>query len=140
MKTSIIEQAALRLITAKSKRFPEGNGAAFNALESELESLKGRRFYGLVYETEGQMEYYAGLVPNDEVEEDRFAKLGYPLMEIDAGQYARTKLMDWNDKLDRIGPIFGAMMAEHEIDPTRPQIEYYRSQNELQLLLPVNPK
>ena len=121
----------------KSAKFPEGNRAAFGAIESHLKTLKGRRFYGLVFETDEGVEYLAGLVPDSELEERRFAKLGFPITEVEGGACARIKLLDWTSKIDQIGPSFGAMIDQFGIDISRPQMEYYRSLSELHLLLPV---
>jgi hypothetical protein len=121
----------------KSAKFPEGNRDAFRAIESHLKTLKGRRFYGLVYESAEGMNYFAGLVPDSEIEERRFAELGFPITEIEGGACARIKLLDWISKTDQIGPSFGAMIARFGIDTSRPQMEYYRSLIELYLLLPV---
>lgn len=137
MNISLVRQPRLRLITAKSESFPEGNRAAFAAIEAHLKSLSGRKFYGLVYESEAGMEYFAGLVPDNEIEERRFVALGFPIIEIEAGRCARTKILDWMRHTDEIGPAFGAMIGKHGIDPSRPQMEYYRSLSELHLLLPV---
>lgn len=137
MNATLITQPALRLITAKSAHFPEGNRDAFAALESHLKSLKGRKFYGLVYKTAEGMDYHAGLVPDNEIEERRFTALGFPITEIAGGSCARMKLLDWTSKTDQIGPSFGAMIGQFGIDPSRPQMEYYRSLSELHLLLPV---
>lgn len=134
---TIIEHPKLRLITARSVKFPEGNRDAFRAIESHLKTLKGRKFYGLVYKTDDGLDYYAGLVPDHENEERRFAALGFPITEIEAGPCARLKLHDWTSKTDQIGPAFGAMIEQFGIDPLRPQMEYYRSLSELHLLLPV---
>ena len=60
MKASIVERPVLRLITAKSRCFPEGSREAMTSIESQLDSLKGRRFYGLVYESTDRMEYLLG--------------------------------------------------------------------------------
>ncbi|MCD8483484.1 MAG: hypothetical protein LR015_12990 [Verrucomicrobia bacterium] len=108
MKATIIQQPKLRLITAKSSKFPEGNQAAFADIESHLNSLKGRRFYGLVYESDDCIEYHAGLVPDNESEEQRFVELGYPIMEIDGGPCARIKLNNWTSKIDQIGSLWAA--------------------------------
>ena len=51
MTATIIDQPPLRLITTKSKGFPEGNSEAFDLLESHLDSLRSRKFYGLVFES-----------------------------------------------------------------------------------------
>ena len=137
MKASIINQSQLHLITAKSKHFPEGNKEAFDSIEAHLKTLKGRKFYGLVYESEEGFDYYAGLVPDDEIEERKLTELGFPIMEIDGGACARVTLVDWTSKTDQIGSAFAAMIDEYGIDPSRPQIEFYRSLKELQLLSPV---
>ena len=140
MNVTLIKQPALRLITTRSLKFPEGNKAAFNALESHLKTLKGRKFYGLVYSTAAGLDYHAGLVPDNEIEERRFAALGFPITEIAPGLCARVKMLDWSTKTDQIGPTIGAMIQAHGIDPTRPQMEYYRSFTELHLLVPVAEK
>jgi len=137
MNATLIKQPKLRLITTKSAKFPEGNRDAFRAIECHLKTLKGRRFYGLVYESDEGMEYFAGLVPDNEIEERRFTGLGFPIVEIEGGVCARIKLLDWTSKTDQIGPAFGAMIGQFGIDTSRPQMEYYRSLSELHLLLPV---
>ena len=101
MKATIIERAPMRLIVAKSASFPDGNRAAFHAIEAPLESLRGRQFYGLVYEREGGLEYFAGLVPESDSEEQRFAASGFAIEELEGGTCARMKLHGWADKLGR---------------------------------------
>jgi hypothetical protein len=43
----------------------------------------------------------------------------------------------WRSKLDQIGGLFAQMAEEHEVDPSRPAMEFYRGFAELHLLLPV---
>ena len=140
MNATLIQHPKLRLITARSAKFPEGNREAFRAIEEHLKTLKGRRFYGLVYASDEGMEYHAGLVPDSEIEERRFTALGFPITEIEGGACARMKLLDWTSKTDQIGPSFGAMIRQYGIHPARPQMEYYRSMSELHLLLPILAK
>ncbi|MCB1208906.1 MAG: hypothetical protein KDK97_06245 [Verrucomicrobiales bacterium] len=137
MNATLITHPKLRLITTKSAKFPEGNRDAFRAIESHLKTLKGRRFYGLVYESDEGMEYFAGLVPDSEIEERRFAAIGFPITEVEGGACARIKLLDWTSKTAQIGVSFGAMIGQFGIDTSRPQMEYYRSLSELHLLLPI---
>ncbi len=49
----------------------------------------------------------------------------------------RIKMLDWISQTDQIGSHFGAMIRQYGVDPSRPQMEYYRSLSELHLLLPV---
>ena len=137
MKATIINQSALRLITSRSASFPDENGKAFDLIESHLNTLKGRRFYGLVYPSNEGIDYYAGLIPDCEDEERKFDELGFSIKEVAAGPCARVKLQDWMSKTELIGPTIGKMIAEYGIDPARPQIEFYRSMKELHLLVPI---
>jgi hypothetical protein len=129
MKSTIIQQSPLRLITVKAKSFPEGIRASWQELEAKRK-IKGRKAYGLIYNGE----YFAGLVSDGELEE-RVA--GLHVVEVTGGPCARIKLEDWQKNVAQIGPLFAQMAAEHEVDPSRPAMEFYRSFTELHLLLPV---
>jgi hypothetical protein len=137
MQTTIIEQPALRLITAKAATFPGDTSGAFQVLESRLTTLKGRKMYGLVYGSADGLEYYAGLVPENEAEELAF---GMPIIEVPAGLCVRRKLENWMDHTNQIGVIFDEMIREHGMDRSRPTMEYYRSAQELHLLVPIERK
>ncbi|MEZ0275319.1 MAG: hypothetical protein ACAH88_10480 [Roseimicrobium sp.] len=137
MQTTIIEQPALRLITAKAATFPGDTSGAFQVLESRLPTLKGRKMYGLVYGTANGLEYYAGLVPESEAEEQDF---GMPIIEVPAGPCARRKLENWMEHTDQIGMIFDEMITQYGMDRSRPTMEYYRSAQELHLLVPIERK
>jgi hypothetical protein len=58
---------------------------------------------------------------------------------IPGGSYARGKLPNWSEHPDRIGPSFDRLVDAYRerIDPARPSIEWYKSQRELILLLPI---
>lgn len=129
MKSQIIQQPPLRLITVKAKSFPEGIRGAWQEIESKRK-IKGRKAYGLIFEDE----YFAGLVSDGELEE---RVTGLPVIEVAGGPCARIKLEDWQKNIAQIGPLFAQMAAEHEVDPSRPAMEFYRSFTELHLLLPV---
>jgi hypothetical protein len=129
MKSTIIQQPPLRLISVKAKSFPEGIRAAWQEIETKRK-IKGRKAYGVIREGE----YFAGLVSDGELEE---RVTGLPVLEVPGGPYARLKLEDWQNHIAEIGPLFAQMASEHEVDLTRPALEFYRSFTELHLLLPV---
>ena len=129
MKSTIIQQPSLRLITVKAKSFPEGIRAAWQEIEAKR-NIKGRKAYGVIREGE----YFAGLVSDGELEE---RVTGLPVIEVPGGAYARIKVEDWQNHIAELGPLFAQMASEHEVDPTRPALEFYRSFTELHLLLPV---
>lgn len=140
MSAVLLRQKELKLITARSMKFPQGNQAAFKALESRLSSLKGRKFYGLVYERDGGIEYYAGLLPLNGEEENEFERKGFSIKRVNSGLWVREKLFDWPKHTEQIAAIMDKMIETYGIDTSRPQLEYYRSLTELHLLVPIQEK
>ena len=133
-KATVITLPDLRLMVSRAQFFPSGIKAAWERLEAPLASLMGRKFYGLTFTQGDEMAYYAGLEPLDN---DEVAALSFPLLSVKGGQYARTKLLNWIEQADKISEIIGGMIEQFGADATRPTIEYYRSQSELHLLVPV---
>jgi len=56
---------------------------------------------------------------------------------IPGGEYAHDRLKNWEDHIPEIGRTFERIARECERDPSRPSVEFYRSQKELVLLFPV---
>ena len=108
----------------------EGAAEAFDRLEARLPSLKGRKFYGTMLNGE-----YRACVELDP--QDRPAAMGLDTWIIPGGAYVRRKLTGWPERLPEIGETFKAMAAEFPADPTRPNVEFYRSQKELLLFMAV---
>ncbi len=136
-RATVVTMPALRLAACRAHAFPEGIKDAWNRLEAAMPSLKGRRFYGLTVCEGGQLVYYAAVeVANDE----EAAALGFPVMHVKGGPCARVKLLDWPKHADEISDIFADLMRRFTMAPDAPTIEYYRSQSELHLLLPLATK
>ena len=109
-----------------------GASEAFDRLEARLGSLKGRKFYGTFVPPAGPYRACVAIEPGDDA-----AALGLPVWTIPGGKYSRRKLLDWTSKIPEIGATFRSMSEESEHDMSRPSIEFYRSQKELVLFLPV---
>jgi hypothetical protein len=133
-KATIVDLPDLRLMVVRADEFPSGIKTAWDRLESNLSSLKGRKFYGVSRCEGSQMAYFAGVEPtsNEEV-----TALGLPTMTIKGGKYARAKLSDWSDHTDKIGQIFSELMRDFPMAPDGWALEYYRSQSEVRLLVPL---
>ncbi|MBW2140924.1 MAG: hypothetical protein JRG97_07610 [Deltaproteobacteria bacterium] len=99
----------------KGRPIPEQAPEAFRELEAKLPSLKGRKFYGV--EFAGEYRACAAIRENDDP-----SSLPHPAWVIPGGKYVRR---------------FEALVKENDIDPDRPFIEYYRSQRELFIMVPV---
>ena len=116
---------------------PKGAKEAFNRLESKFPSLRGRKFYGTFRQTTGEYRACVAREPGDDPQ-----RLGLASDVIPGGLYLREKMKNWTSRTDEIGKMFMAMgeRERQRVDSSRPSIEFYRSQDELILLLPISPE
>jgi predicted transcriptional regulator YdeE len=121
-------------LSVKAKSFPEGVKEAFDVLEGKLRSLKGKKFFGVSSKGSGGIEYRACAV--SEAEGESFYS-GFEMYKIPGGKYATCKIEDWADKLEEIGPLFKEMGKNFNLAESRPLLEFYRSQKELILMMPI---
>lgn len=130
-----------KLMCLKSPEGIRTVSRTFDRLESKLHSLKGRRFFGLSKEEEGEEVYFActRIEPEDDPE-----KLGFQRLAIEKGKYDRELFSDWEKKWDGqniegLPELFQAMHTRNSgnIDGKRFTVEYYRSQRELYVMLPI---
>jgi len=126
----LVTLADIGVMFVVSPSGPQGAGEAFDRLEARLPSLKGRKFYGTMLNGE-----YRACVALET--QDAPAAMGLETWTIPGGVYARRKLERWQERTTEIGKIFGELAAEYPRDPTRPNVEFYRSQKELLLFMAV---
>ena len=103
---------------------------AFQQLEDKLSSLKGRKFYGIIIGNEYRACVAIG-------QNSYVSSLPYPTWTIPGGRYIRRKIPDWEKNLHLIGRSFDDLCGLPDFDSSRPLIEFYRSQKELLLMVPV---
>jgi hypothetical protein len=130
----VVDRAALAVLRILADMDGAGPSGAFAQLEAALPTLKGRHFYGTMLITSEGPTYYACVerIPTDPEPT--------PPIEggaIAGGRYARRKVNDWERKVAELPGIVRDMIAQNDHDPSRPTVEFYRSQKELHLLLPV---
>lgn len=114
-----------------------GAGAAFDRLESRMETLRGRKMYGVVFP--GDPVRYLACVLLDGQEAD---DLGLERTTVPGGKYARTLVRDWESRISELPAIVGQLHSDIkasglEVDPDRPSLEYYRRIDELLIMLPL---
>lgn len=110
---------------------PQGAPEAFKKLEDAINwELKGRKFYG----TELNGEYRANLAV---IEGDDPEKLGFQTWTIPGGKYYKDKITDWEKHISKIAPRCEEIIKKVNYDDSRPIIEFYRSQKELYLFIPI---
>jgi hypothetical protein len=113
---------------------PAGARDAFNKLEGKLPSLRGRKFYGTFQPATGEYRACVAVESGDDPQ-----RMGLATGVIPGGLYIREKMKNWMSRTDEIGKTFIAMAERerHRVDKSRPSVEFYRSQDELILLLPI---
>src|SRR5262245_43571654 len=118
------------LVVAKYGNPGEAAGSAFYELEAALPSLRGRRFYG--YYEPNARRYFACVIARDD------DALDLDRRTLPGGAYARTRLRGHPPELyERIGDAFDAVAKAVAVDSSRPWLEYYRSEDEVDVLVPV---
>jgi hypothetical protein len=119
------------LVVAKDGDPSEAAGQAFSELETALPSLRGRRFYGY-YEPDARR-YFACVVVQDGDD-----ALDLNRRTLAGGAYARARLRGRPPELyARIGGAFDSVASSVAVDSSRPWLEYYRSEGEVDVLVPV---
>jgi hypothetical protein len=122
----------VRVMYVQAEGGLSGIRQAWIKLESTLSSLRRRRFYGTYSYVERV--YRACVAIDDEKEAET---LNLPTWTIPGGKYLRQKIADWAVRPEIMGETFESMAKENDSDLTRPTIEFYRSQKEVILLLPI---
>jgi hypothetical protein len=106
---------------------------AFSELESRLDTLRGRRFFGVF--DPASSEYLACVQTH--AGDDAHA-LSLRQMVIPGGAYLRATITGQPPELyAQIGPTFEELEKQEHPDSNRPFIEFYRRHNEIDLLVPV---
>jgi len=127
----VIEQIPVMYVQGKQgEAIADQAPVAFEKLEAELDSLKGKKFYGVIIDEE-----YRACVA---IEQDsKTSSLPFPVWSIPGGKYVRRKIPNWEENLSMIGKAFDELCQRPDFDSSRPLIEYYRSQKELLLMVPL---
>jgi hypothetical protein len=113
-----------------AEKGPEGAEQAFDKLESHFSTLRGRKFYG-TYQS-GKYSACVAIKPEDDP-----SSMGLDTCIIPGGRYIRKKMKNWLERIPEIEQTFIALAKQYPSDPERPSIEFYRSQKELILFLPL---
>ena len=103
------------------------------AVEKAVGSLRGRKFYG-VFDS-GRGEYRVCVQRRDG---DEPAVLGLETGTLPGGRYAQVSLQGEPPAVyELIAPTFERLAQRPDRDPSRPDIEFYRRRDVIDLLLPV---
>jgi hypothetical protein len=106
---------------------------AWPVFESGFDSLRGRRMMGLIDNRAGTYRLCTQRLPRD-----RENPLGLDETTIPGGPYLRLRLVgDPPGVYGQIAAAFDELFEHADHDPTRPLIEFYRREGEVDCLVPV---
>jgi len=112
----------IKVFCLEAKPFPEGIPAAYQKLQSLLQSAHGRRYFGISRPENGQIVYKAAA---EEMEEGEAEKLNCEPFVIKGGQYISIVIIDYLKDVQEIGRVFQQLTAYPGIDPEGYCIEMY---------------
>jgi hypothetical protein len=102
-------------------------------LEEVVGSLRGRKFYGAFDPAIGEYRVCVVLREGDSPND-----LGLETGTLPGGRYLQVRLQGEPPAVyDLIGPTFQRLARRPDRDPERPELEFYRRRDVIDLLLPV---
>ena len=123
------------LVMFASEQGEPGSSAsrAFERLETALPSLRGRRFYGVFDPETTEYRACVALQEGDDPE-----TLDLRRWTIPGGAYLRSRLRGPHaETAPKIAATFAELASSGAADRSRPAIEFYRSETEILILLPI---
>lgn len=94
---------------------------------------RGRKFYGAMHLPTAEYWVCVEMRAGDDPK-----ALGLETATLPGGRYVRARLKGEPPAIyDQIGPTFDALERVVTPDPTRPEIEFYRGRDEIDLLVPI---
>jgi len=125
---------SINVMYVESRNGVGGSPSAFEKLESKFPTLKNRKFYGVLFGSPVDGVYRACV---QRIKQENPTIVGLAEWTIPGGMYIKATINNWEEHTDDIGPTFSKMARQSTVDASRPVIEFYRSQKELILYLPV---
>jgi hypothetical protein len=124
----------LNLMCLKSLKGPLTAEQTFDLLENNLSTLKKKKFYGLSRLENNELTYLACVKIEDG---DNIHAPGLFELNVPRGNYIRERIAEWMENLGQIPFIIDKVSADNLVDPEKYIIEFYRSEKELVLLIPI---
>jgi hypothetical protein len=129
----IVEREDVRVLFKRTTDEQEAITRSWADVEAAVGSLRGRKFYGVFDPTTSEYRVCVQWQDGDDAE-----ALGLEDGSLPGGRYARERLEGEPPDIYRlIKPTFEQLAQRPDRDPSRPDIEYYRRRDVIDLLLPV---
>ena len=131
--TDFLDRDETPVMFRRAQDEPDAIRRAWADLEATVGSLCGRKFFGTFDPETGEYRACAQLRDDDDPD-----SLGLEVGTLLGGRYLRERLQGEPPEIyERIGPAFDELVEQGACDETSPSIEFYRSRDVIDLLLPV---
>ncbi len=131
-EATIVERVDVAVMLLRAADTQEAITRVWADLEGRLGSLRSRKFYGAL--DPASHEYLACVEVGDDDPETLALETGV----LPGGRYARVRLQGEPPAVYAlIAPAFAKLAQRTDRDPTRPEIEFYRRRDAIDLLVPV---
>lgn len=129
---SVVVRTDVHVMFLRTRSAAEEVRRGWDRME-HMVGTRGRKFYGALDVPTGEYWVCVETRMGDDA-----AALGLEAGVLPGGSYLRATIRGEPPAIyDQIGPTFTALERTAPPDPTRPEIEFYRSRNEIDLLIPV---
>ncbi len=133
MAADLIDRDEVSVMFVRALDELAGIREAWDLLERRIGVLKGRKFFGTFDDATSEYRACVQVQAHDDA-----SAFGLESGKLPGGKYLRVRLRGEPPAVyDQIGPTFTALAQSASVDTTRPSIEFYRSRDEIDLLLPV---
>ena len=130
---SVVERDQVRVMFRRSSDEQTSITRTWSEVESAVGSLRGRKFYGVFNPETNEYWVCVQWRPGDDA-----GALGLEDGLIAGGRYARERLHGEPPGVyRRIQPTMERLAARPDRDPSRPEVEFYRRHDLIELLVPV---
>ena len=129
----VVEREDVRVLFRRTSDEQEAITRTWAEVENAVGSLRGRKFYGVIDPGTNEYRVCVQWQEGDDAE-----ALGLEDGAIPGGRYARKRLQGEPPAVyGSIQPSFERLAQRPDRDPSRPEIEFYRRHDLIDLLLPV---
>jgi predicted transcriptional regulator YdeE len=130
----VVERAEVAVMFKRVSDEQAAISGGWAEVEAAVGSLHGRKFYGVFDETRREYRVCVEVREGDDA-----APLGLETGTLPGGRYAQVRLQgDPPAVYELIAPTFKRLATRPDRDPSRPEIEFYRRHDVIDLLLPVS--
>lgn len=129
----IVNLSPIKILYVPSANGISGGEEAFFKLESKLPTMKGKKFYGLVFGSPPNETYWACVARNDSDKIVPGCKFGI----IPGGKYVQKRVNNWEKNVTLIGETFSKLIHDNNVDSDRPCVEFYHGMNYMIARVPM---